>query len=341
MTQESVPVPITLAKATALILIAHHEQHLPFFTGIRWGGTEQDILSIDFASGAALRAWLGFFGAVEASPLLTTDGTAWLIDAATYISNRGGWRGVDLTLHAKELIEPAVDGELGELVDQVQAVTDAAEIVAETVDVAGAAGRTSTMDMLAAAPRARAHLLREGIASLDEPAPYLPVSVDDMDRTLAGRARRDLVEALRLGGPSELLTHGEGIASALADGVIVAYEVEHLDGQFRVHYELTERCPATWYDGPCPGVVIGADGRCASHTRDGVAGECSAEVSAHMPAAAPTGDEANRETAAVLRARHQPVRFGDITEMPDPAAAGDGVEVDNDAAVSRLIGAGR
>jgi hypothetical protein len=63
-------------------------------------------------------------------------------------------------------------------------------------------------------------------------------------------------------------------------------------------------------------------------------------TAAYLPAAAPTGDEATRETAAVLRARHQPVRIVEFTELPDLAPV-DGGEVENDAAVSRLIGAGR
>jgi hypothetical protein len=61
------------------------------------------------------------------------------------------------------------------------------------------------------------------------------------------------------------------------------------------------------------------------------------EPAPYLPAAAPTGDAANRATAAALHTRRTPKGFG----FHDPLPAGADDEAESDAAVSRLIGVGR
>lgn len=78
---------------------------------------------------------------------------------------------------------------------------------------------------------------------------------------------------LRRSGTSDLRGCAAGAIQAALDArVIVARDVEH-DGRTHTYYDVAQRCPASWFAGPCPGEVVGSDGRCATHTRDGVAFE--------------------------------------------------------------------
>lgn len=126
------------------------------------------------------------------------------------------------------------------------------------------------------------------------------------------------------------------------------------------------QCPATWYDGWCPGEVRHDDGRCDTHTShnltydapvspEGVPEHLAdhfAVLNPYVPVPKPTGVQANRDEAARLKGQtghhlptgvhppgheptwqsghpqRDPVRIVDVTTIPE-------LPTGNDAAISR------
>lgn len=81
----------------------------------------------------------------------------------------------------------------------------------------------------------------------------------------------------------------------------------------------TAQCPAAWYGTLCPDEVVGGDGRCATHTDPAESDEVTAELPAYVPSVQPTGDIANRATAAQLNAP----AAGEATAAPARGDYGD------------------
>jgi len=136
MTTHKVPPErITLAKATALILLAHSRGGLPFPSQIGWGSRPAETLFIEFVSGADLHAWAGFFGARVEAPIQASD-RAEIIWRAYPEDYERGWHGLSYILGAVDSTAPVIDAETVALIEEAVELLDAA---AETTPAPGVA----------------------------------------------------------------------------------------------------------------------------------------------------------------------------------------------------------